>query len=116
MKTNLFAVQTAAGDYSLDNLHVARPFIGGSYIHRPDDATPFLMVCSPSDVVAAGTWLAANGWTVLPHILNFGTSVGAASQALLLGHSPDVLATDTTVTAMTKVVATTQMQCFHPFS
>jgi hypothetical protein len=115
MKTNLFAVQTAAGDYSLDNLHAARPFVGAAYIHRPDDATPFLMVCSPPDVVAAGAWLAANGWTALPHILDIGTSVGTTIQALLFGHSSDVLATDNTVSAMTKVVSSTQMQCFYPF-
>jgi hypothetical protein len=115
MKTKLFAIQTAAGDYSIDDLHAARPFIGAAYIHRPDGHTPHLMVCGPSDIVAAETWLTANGWTPLPHILDVGTPVGETSQALLSGHSGDVLATDTTASAMKKVVASSKMRCFHPF-
>jgi hypothetical protein len=52
---------------------------------------------------------------VLPDPRDFGTPIGAAAQALLVSHAPDVLATDTCPAAMQKIVAKTGMQCYSPF-
>jgi hypothetical protein len=111
----LFAVQTTPTECPVDTLCGARKQLGGTYIHRCANADPYLMVCAPSVGVIATKWLTANGWTVLPDPRDFGTPIGAAAQALLVSHAPDVLATDTCPAAMQKIVAKTGMQCYSPF-
>jgi hypothetical protein len=116
----VFAVQksqTIAGVFSLDDLgsKLVRQHIGHFYYHRLHDACEWLMVCNPRDYLDGVQWLEANGWDVLPHMQDIGTTITPEQHALLIKHGPNVALTDNTIQAMKKVSAATGLKTFHPF-
>ena len=113
----VFAVQASPmAVVSLDGLHLAKPHIGHVYFFRPQADAPFLMVCHPTSYVDCATWLEANGWAALPHVMDTGTSIEPGHHALLIKHDPSVLPTDNTVQVMKKIASSSKMKCFHPFA